>query len=663
MDTLTIPSVKRTKYTYHDSDGSKYCEVIRTDNPDGSKNCFTLPAGRPGPHPLYRAERLAGLPAETPVYIVEGEKCVEALEAVGLPATTSKGGSKAANKTDWSLLVKFRQAYILPDNDEPGAGYARDVVDILSGMPGSREVIVCDLPGLPAKGDVFDFLQDHNVDDLMAAITEHGRPATGSSVADVATGPDAESLRSLIKPIPEAEPYPVDALGADLAAVADAIAEHTAVPESVAAQSILAAVALAVQAHGNLSIDGRVMPASLFCMTVASTGDRKTAVDAVALSPHRDWQDAEHIEYLRLMQDYERDLRAYKAALKRAESKSKDRYAMADAMKAVGDPPVMPLAPSLIIGNMTSEGLHKQLNDALPYAGVFSDEGGALIGGFAMNRENILRTLSEFSSLWGISTELRVRAGAGLTNTRGKRLSMHIMAQPDVARVLFGQRIANNQGFLPRLLVTWPETLRGTRMYRRGDLSTCAAVTKYNKRIMAILETPPDYVKDRPGCLDPWHCVLSPDAYELWVAYHDRVESQNAPGGPLDPISGWASKAAEHAARIATVLSLYDSIDINDISMERMQHGIRLADFYLSEMYRVHAQGEHDEDVLRADALLQFMRTHSDEVGNVFQKRYLMQYGPYGIRDAVVLDETLMLLQSTGTAAPIPGTAKKWRLS
>ncbi|OQB35179.1 MAG: hypothetical protein BWY09_02406 [Candidatus Hydrogenedentes bacterium ADurb.Bin179] len=534
---------------------------------------------------------------------------------------------------------------------------------ILAGLPGQRTVTVVDLPGLAEGEDVADYLVDHSADDLLAAVEEHGRPATCSNVAVVATGPDAESLRSLIKPIPEPEPYPVDALGADLAAVVDAISEYTAVPAAMAAQSILAAVALAVQKHGNLTIDGRVSPASLFCMTVAQTGDRKTAVDAVALSPHRDWQDAEHIEYLRLMQDYERDLRAYKAALKRAESsKNKDRYAMANAMKAVGDPPVMPLAPSLLIGNMTSEGLHRQLNEALPYSGVFSDEGGSLIGGFAMNRENVLRTLAEFSSLWGISNELRVRAGAGLTNTRGKRLSMHVMAQPDVARILFGQQIAHNQGFLPRLLVTWPETLRGTRMYRRGDLSAFPAVTRYNQRVKTILETPVDYLEGRPGCLDPRNIPLSNEAYETWIEYHNRVESQNSPDGPLDCISGWASKAAEHAARIACVLSLYDRLDVDSISLERMQDGIRLADFYLAEMYRTHAQGENDADVLRADTLLQFMRAHVDEVENVFPSKYLLQYGPYAIRDAIALEETLLLLQSAGTAAPIPGSGKKWRL-
>lgn len=202
MDTLTIPSVKRTKYTYHNSDGSKYCEVIRTDNPDGSKNCITLPAGLPGPHPLYRAERLTSLSADTPVYIVEGEKCVEALEAVGLPATTSKGGSKAANKTDWSLLVKFRQAYILPDNDEPGAGYARDVVDILSGMPGQREVIVCDLPGLAEGEDVADYLVDHDKTDLMAAIEKYGLQAR-PDVVEVNGWPEPRPVMKVLQVVPE----------------------------------------------------------------------------------------------------------------------------------------------------------------------------------------------------------------------------------------------------------------------------------------------------------------------------------------------------------------------------------------------------------------------------------------------------------------------------
>ena len=58
-------------------------------------------------------------------------------------------------------------------------------------------------------------------------------------------------------------------------------------PDALCAQSVLAAAALAAQAHANVLIDGRSRPLSLFFCTVGESGERKTAVDDIALEPHK----------------------------------------------------------------------------------------------------------------------------------------------------------------------------------------------------------------------------------------------------------------------------------------------------------------------------------------------------------------------------------------
>lgn len=52
----------------------------------------------------------------------------------------------------------------------------------------------------------------------------------------------------LFPPLPPAEPYPVDALGPVLSSAAAAIARKVQVPPAMAAQSVLAAAALAHKA-------------------------------------------------------------------------------------------------------------------------------------------------------------------------------------------------------------------------------------------------------------------------------------------------------------------------------------------------------------------------------------------------------------------------------
>jgi len=199
-------------------------------------------------------------------------------------------------------------------------------------------------------------------------------------------------------------------------------------------------------------------------------------------------------------------------------------------------------------------------------------------------------------------------------------------------------------------------------MYKRGDLTQNKYVQTYNAKIKRILQISPEYFDERCHYLSPHSVVLSPEAFELWIEFHNRIEGQNAPGGPLDCIYGWACKAAEHAGRIACVLSLYDDLGTAVISEQHMIQGVTLAEYYLNEMFRVHAQSEQNEAVLIANSLLEFMQNKASEVENVFKSEYLLQYGPNKIRDAVSLQETLLLLKDMGIVEPVVGPGKKWRL-
>lgn len=205
MAATTTPQTKRTVYQYNAADGHPYCEVIRVDKPNGGKDIFTVPSGLPGPHPPYRAERLATLPATIPIYIVEGELCVHALEDIGLSATTSKGGSGGAHKTDWALLQRFKHVMILPDNDPAGKRYAADVIEALSALPGQRRVEICELPDLPPHGDAVDFLEAHGPEVTRAAIREHARAVNAAQVtAD--DWPTPEPLTDVMPDVPTVIP-------------------------------------------------------------------------------------------------------------------------------------------------------------------------------------------------------------------------------------------------------------------------------------------------------------------------------------------------------------------------------------------------------------------------------------------------------------------------
>jgi len=93
--------------------------------------------------------------ADEIIFIVEGEKDANRLSNEGLLATTNSGGA-GKWKREYSATFKDRHVVILPDNDAPGKEHAQEVVAHLGGI--ASKIQILELPGLPEKGDVSDWL-------------------------------------------------------------------------------------------------------------------------------------------------------------------------------------------------------------------------------------------------------------------------------------------------------------------------------------------------------------------------------------------------------------------------------------------------------------------------------------------------------------------------
>src|SRR5437867_290044 len=90
----------------------------------------------------------------------------------------------------------------------------------------------------------------------------------------------------LTRDIPPGDPYPLAALGDVLAGAAGVLRDVIQAPDAICAQSLLAGASLATQAYADVEIDGRVFPLSEYFLSVAKTGERKTAADKAALGSH-----------------------------------------------------------------------------------------------------------------------------------------------------------------------------------------------------------------------------------------------------------------------------------------------------------------------------------------------------------------------------------------
>ncbi len=107
--------------------------------------------------------------------------------------------------------------------------------------------------------------------------------------------------------------------------------------------------------------------------------------------------------------------------------------------------------------------------------------------------------------------------------------------------------------------------------------------------------------------LTPRALPLASDARAALVAFADEVEREQAPGGPLAHVTGYASKAAEQAARIAAVLTLWRDLDTPAVAVDAIRNGITLARFYLGEAVRLSDAATVSTDTARAEALRRWL--------------------------------------------------------
>ncbi len=89
------------------------------------------------------------------IFIVEGEKDVETLKRNGLVATCNPMGA-GKWRSEFNPFLRDANVIVLPDNDETGKAHGDKVARELSDIAASVRIV--DLPNLPDKGDVSDWL-------------------------------------------------------------------------------------------------------------------------------------------------------------------------------------------------------------------------------------------------------------------------------------------------------------------------------------------------------------------------------------------------------------------------------------------------------------------------------------------------------------------------
>jgi len=433
-------------------------------------------------------------------------------------------------------------------------------------------------------------------------------------------GPDAsaedkqaffpEPPRPLMRDMPPADPFPLDAMPDFLRRSIEAISDMTQTEPAIAAQSVLAVSTLATQPHIDVRLPhGGICPTSGFFITVAESGERKSSVNDRAYLPVRRREKELHDRYEIEHEIYVADLEAYKQAIQNAKSggrggSSRNRDAIRSDIIAVGKEPKKPMLPWLTSADPTVEGLIKNWPGSHPAQGIVASEGGQFLGGHGFTADAVLKTAAMLSTAWSGETIRRNRAGDGITNLDGRRLSIDLQCQPEVAVSFYSSATLRDQGLLARFLPVWPASRIGSRVIAKLKPETDQDYQTYLSRIGALLGLSYVTDEDSRGGLLTRELSFDPAAGQVWIAFANASEKQMLPGGEYETITGLASKLPEHAARLAAVIEVVSGPSPRElpgeISAASLVCAIKLAQHYAREALRMFAAGRVNPDLALA---------------------------------------------------------------
>ena len=503
-------------------------------------------------------------------------------------------------------------------------------------------------------------LEDSEIASTIASALKRGaeKPRGPAQGAQPQPPGDPEPL---LRPMAPAKPFPFKALPEIMRAGVVGVVGRTQVPAALAAQSVIANWALATQGHANIqTVGGGFAPLSIFVLSVAKSGERKTASDNLAGEAVERREAFLRKANVALAEKHRIELTSWQKAERQIlADKNADRGAVEERLRALGPPPRAPFVPLLTCPEPTFQGLCKLLAEGQGLAGIFSAEGGQFIGGHGLKQDDKLMTATALSEIWDGKPIKRVRGGDGVQILAGRRVAMHLMVQPNVADGFMSDPLLLGQGLLARFLIAWPESRMGMRFSRDPTLEEASSLARHTAALGEALKMPlprpPNASDGDPGELAPRTVKLTAGASAALREFSDWCEALLGPGKAFaDPaISGFGNKLCEHATRLAGVFALAENMGATEVSEATAEAAIAVAQWYADERLRIVEAGAVSPKVQAAEGLRLWLLNEWDEPN--ISASDVAQFGPNSIRDAERAKEALELLAAKSWLEPLAG--------
>ena len=584
-------------WIYRNAVGEEVMAVVRLDEKGTGKKSYR-PFHKVGdqwevgkakaPSPLYRLNEIGGVEE---IYVVEGEKAADAAARLGLPATTSAFGSGAAKKTDWSPIANSR-IVIVPDADEPGAAYAKDVANLIRAINPHASIRILELPGLETKGDLVDFIEarrreGHDDSRIALEVRELARSVVALPITSPLVGALNRSTQRRLRPY---VPFPVDALPSPLRELVVEGAIALGCPPAMIAMPALATLASCIGTSRRMKLkETWLEPCMLWTAIVSESGTRKSPAIDLAVGPLKRLQEERMVqyqeakqEYAILMEDYDQELAEWKEAGRQ------------------GAPPERPEKPRLarlVVSDTTFEALAEVLREAPRGVLMQRDELAAWFKSFDAYKPSDGGDAAKWIELYGARTLIVDRK----TKMKEPILLPEAAAcvtggiQPGIlSRILGKQHMESGLG--ARLLMAWPP--RRTKQWTDETVRQ-EVLDAYDKLIRGLCDLQPG--EDRDGKRQAIAYPFTPSARHSWIRFYNAHAEETAKRTGNDA-AAW-SKLEAAPARIGLVfhcirfVMMDASLEAEDeVDKASLNAAILLTEWFCNETERIYqALGEAEQ--------------------------------------------------------------------
>jgi putative DNA primase/helicase len=579
-------------------------------------------------------------------------------EATGFPVAVAfnAGNLEPVARAMRHRLPKLRLVLCADDDastvGNPGLTKARAAAAAVDAV-----VAVPDFGEVRPEGhtDFNDMAAHRGLEAVAECIRDAAERETVADVADVAVAewPEPQPLTFKVEP----EPYPMDALPEGMRKAVEEVQRFVKAPVPLVASSALSALSLAVQGLVDVKRAEKLEgPVSVYVLTIADSGERKSTADNFFMSAIRRHQQEEAEALKPELARHKADMDAWAAqregvlgavrdAAKKAKPTDKLKADLADLERRK---PTPPRVPRLLLEDETPENLAWSLAKEWPSAGVVSSEAGLVFGAHGMGRDSVLRNLALLNLLWDGGTHSVGRRTSESFTVRGARLTVGLQVQEAALRSFFERTgdLARGTGFLARFLTSWPTSTQGTRIFTESP-EQWPNLARFHQRVSELLAQ--DVPMEADGSLSPFVLTMSPEAKQGWVAFHDEIEESLAEGCELCDVRDVASKAADNAARLAALFYTFRHGPTGQIALEDLAGACRIAAWHLNESRRFFgelAMPAEMANAARLDAwLIEYCRR---ERTHLVPTREAQRLGPGPTRQKDRLKEALAELEEAG---------------